>query len=91
MIASCISTGREGQWHEDDVVMVGDDGGDEVGGGGSSKSNRTGGGDLYMYVLSFVGKKQGDRLARDARGRAEKQSTPKFHGKVPLEIVSTDA
>jgi len=62
VIASCISTGREGQWHEDDVderVMVGDVGGDEVGGGRSSKSNRTGGGDLYMYVLSFVGKKRG--------------------------------
>ena len=69
MIASCISTGREGHWREgdeDERIMTGKGGGDK--GGGGRSSNRIDGEDLYMYVRSFVGKNRlGDRLARDAR------------------------
>jgi hypothetical protein len=60
VIANCISTGREGQWQDDEVderVMIGKVEGDGVGGDGSSR--RSGEGYLYTYVRSFVGKKRG--------------------------------
>lgn len=92
-MVSCISVGRESQWHEGDVdeddewIMAGDVGGGTAGRGKSSSTSDEEE-DLYMYVRPFVGK---HRLVTDQHGtpmpvemRCVWKGLAKFHGKAPF-------